>query len=82
MWMHVGDVGMPTWGWTLTCRLRPLSSLVALMTCKLQHCPGIRSPKDLSSLAALTGLSMLDLCGCSNLHGATISSLATLTCLR
>lgn len=63
-------------------RLGPLSSLHALTACKLQHCPGIRAPRDLSPLAGLTALSLLDLCGCSNLHGATISSLAPLTSLR
>lgn len=66
----------------MLCRLQPLSCLAALTHCKLQHCPGIRSPKDLSALADLTCLTCLDLCGCSNLHGSTISSLATITSLR
>ena len=63
----------------MSCRLRPLSSLTSLMSFKLQHCQGIRKADLLSHLIRLE---CLDMCGCANLQGPSITSLQVLTALR
>ena len=66
----------------MLCRLQPISCLSALTCFKMQHCHGIRKSSDLAPLAALSKLGSLDLCGCSNLQGSGMSSLAALTALK
>ena len=66
----------------MRCRLQPISCLAALTSFKVQHCHGLKKSSDLGPLASLSKLGSLDLCGCSNLQGAGMSSLATLTALR
>lgn len=59
-----------------------MSCLTSLTSFKVQHCHGISKAGDLMPLAHLSSLSSLDLCGCTNLHGSGMSSLASLTALR
>lgn len=63
-------------------RLQPLSCLIGLVSFKVQHCHGIRKNVDLIPLSSLSKLESLDLCGCSNLQGGSINSLAILTALK